>query len=200
MSQWAKGPRRSHYGLITQNKRTSAGGEKDLPQNKNERWFLHIWGNKWRKMRGSLQKKQTASMSCRSVLFWYAHISVFLSSALGISLSVIFWSHLQANWTVNHQDCSFFSFQNICFFVVVYSISFLIVNCNRRWHKFDVTGENWWALTSLCQITPSEEVSLLGQIIVWVCGVSLWSSYGFSSLVVARSVSEHVFESVGLCQ
>lgn len=57
--------------------------------------------------------------------------------------------------------------------LVVYVVLFLIVNCNRRWHKFDVIGENWWALSSLCQIKLSKEapfwlIPLLGQIIVWV--------------------------------
>lgn len=116
------------------------------------------------------------SLGCHVLLFlvWYAHISVFCSSALGISLSVIVWSHQQANWTVILQDLWEFFFSKISVLsLVVYVVLFLIVNCNRRWHKFDVIGENWWALSSLCQIKLSKEapfwlIPLLGQIIVWV--------------------------------
>lgn len=145
------------------------------------------------------------SLGCHILLFlvWYAHISAFCSSALGISLSAIFWSHLQANWTVSFQDLWEFFFPEISVLsVVVYAVLFLIVNCNRRWHKFDVIGENWWARSSLCQIKPSKGVlfgpiPLLGQIIVWVL-----QGHAVVSLqvLISCSGSEHQQTCIWVCK
>lgn len=171
------------------------GKKKDLPQNKTERdgFFTSEVTN------GGSLRRNNASISCPSVFTLIrSHKRFLVLSAWHLVVSYLLKS---SAGKLNCQPSRLQLFPKISvLFVVVYAVSFFIVNCNRRWHKFDVIGENWWALTSLCQIKPSEEVSLLGQIIVWVCGVSLWSGYGFSSLVVARSVSKHVFESVGLCQ
>lgn len=132
----------------------------------------------------------------------FSLISAFRSSVLcwWFSLSVIFWSHLQA--TVRHQDLWEVFSKISVLSVVVYVVLFLIVNCNRWWHKFDVIGENWWALSSLCQIKPSEEepfglIPLLGRIIVWVsqglATVRLW-------VLISCSGSEHQRTCIWVCR
>lgn len=140
---------------------TIIGEKKDLPQNKTERdgFFTSEVTN------GGSLRRNNASMSCPSVftlirshkrfLFlspWHLIVSYLLKSSAG---------------KLNCQPSRWQFFPKISvLFVVVYAVSFFIVNCSRRWHKFDVIGENWWALTSLFVVRSDHRLGLRSLVVV----------------------------------